>query len=49
MYPTNPDRIKSIDDLINIPSSDQNKEEKNNWGIKAGDIKVFPNQEGFEQ
>ena len=49
MYPTNSDRIKSIDDLINIPSSDQNKKEQKNWNIKAGNIKVAPNQEGFEQ
>ena len=48
MYPTNPDRIKSIDDLVNIPSGNQNKKEQNNWNIKADDVKVFPNQEGFE-
>ena len=49
MYPTNPDRIKSIDELINVLGKNQNEKEQNNWNIKAGNLKKALNQEGFEQ
>ena len=43
------EKRQSIDDLVNIPSSEPNKKEQKNWNIKVGNIKVAPNQEGFEQ
>ena len=49
MYPTNPDRIKSIDDLINVLGKNQNEKEQNDWNIKVGNLKKALNQEGFEQ